>query len=235
MEETRELSVWVELLISVSIALVVNGLIFLPAKLRAFFKKEMAQEQVALNATGHVKPNLTILMIGILSVGLFGFMEILSIVVRNGTDTWWTHAMFTLMVCAGIYLIAAYFRVWFEYGETGVNYQTTRGIKGRLSWLDVSHVGFSAMMQRLTFENRTGDKMRVPVTYINGIQEFADLVLLKVNPNAFNENARLALEQLAAGESPFERKGKSGRPPLARFFAWLTHRLRKVVANCRSR
>lgn len=235
MEKTDDLPIWIELLITVSGTAAVYGFIYLPGIVWRLIRPKQSQIQTGPTAIGRVEPQLALLMLGILMMVLFGGLEILSIVVRNGTDNLYTHIGFTLAAGSGIYLITAYRRVWIEYNEIGASYQTTFGFRGRVSWLEVRSVRFSAIMERLTFKNSLGEKMRVPVTMVSGIQKFADTVLENVDQNAFNEKTRTAITQLAAGNSPTAGNLSGERSPLARFVIYSTHQLRKVIAHGRRR
>ncbi len=237
MEEPNDIPFWIELALSAGVITFILGFIYLPGYIVRLRRGEPDQTQGVEQPVGTVKPRLSILMLGILTVLLSGFIEILSLLAIVKDNPWWTHVGFSLWCGVGIYLITGYLRSSFTYDERGASSTTTFGNKGSVLWIELRKVGFSTIMERLTFETRIGNKIRVSTgaEFYSGTRELATMVLDRVDANVIEDGAREALEGLAVGKSPHPHLRDQKQALWIRFLCYLANKLRKVVANRRRR
>jgi hypothetical protein len=139
-------------------------------------------------------------------VGLLGFcfflgLAIISNIYKNPTVTIWTTLAFVGFSLLFLAVVYAYFRDWHLVSDEGMSYARFLRRRGTLKWSDVTRVRYSARLNWFSIRTKAGAAAHVS-NILNGLPEFAELVLAHVSPVAIGPKTRHILEATAAGELP---------------------------------
>jgi len=141
------------------------------------------------------------LVIGLIAFGFFAGIAILSNVYSNKTTTIYTTLMFVGFAVMALAMVADYCFARHEVSADGMRYGRMTGVRGSLTWRDVTRVRFSQSMKWFTLTLADGRTVRVSAMHV-GLPEFARLVLEHVSPAAVDPDTRALLEATADGHPP---------------------------------
>ena len=107
------------------------------------------------------------------------------------------YLVFIGFALVGVYTIAAYYRVWFEFDWRGMSYQRVFGGRGTLRWPEVTRIDYSR--KGGGFFIKTSDRRLIKLdNELMGLPELAGTVLEEVPRSSMDERTWENLEALAA-------------------------------------
>jgi TPR repeat protein len=142
-----------------------------------------------------------VLVIGILVVGFFTALAVLSIVYDNGTGGPAVSALFAAFGVLGLLMLLEYARARHELTPEGLEFGRLLGPRGSLKWRDVTRLTYSKGMRWFRIETASGAVARISAM-LTGLPEFAHAVLEYVPSYALDAGAREVLEACLQGELP---------------------------------
>lgn len=151
--------------------------------------------------TGVLQHPRSLLAIGLVCVGFFGALAILSHVFPGKSGSPLISLFFLGFASLGVPLVAEYFRVRHELEPGGLRYRPLLSQPGALRWNEVMRVRYSHSAKWFRLDTLGGEVVRISAM-LTGLPEFASTVLREVPASRIDDNARVLLEQTAAGSPP---------------------------------
>jgi len=141
------------------------------------------------------------LIVGLVCVGLFAGIAVVSNSYTNDTATWWTTAIFVGFALLSAPMVSGYFLQHHEVSEDGLAYRNMTGARRDLRWSDLKAVRYSSAKKSFRLETRAGDSARISAMLM-GLPEFARLLLEHAPKDAIDPGTVGVLEATAAGNPP---------------------------------
>ena len=162
---------------------------------RSRFKKRPASDAKIL------RHPVSTIIIGSVCFSFFICIAILSNVFSNGTETWWTTAIFLGFAALSFPLVVDYFTARHILTESGIDFGRLHGKRVFLPWGEITSVKYAYMMKWFVVKTRNGMTVRVSVMLM-GLPEFAHYLLELAPVNSIEAKTRRILEQTENGNPP---------------------------------
>jgi hypothetical protein len=161
-----------------------------------------SRTRVAAAADGNeIKHPRSIFIVGLVGFLFFFAIAIISNVFGNGTETWWTTAIFIGFALLNGLLIADFYLARHRLIEGGLEYGRLFGRRGTIGWNEVTRIHYSPSMKWFRIEAGTGRVARISAM-MTGLPEFAKAVLAHVPQSAIAAPTYNVLYQTSEGNPP---------------------------------
>ena len=141
------------------------------------------------------------LITGVVGVGFFTAMAVLSVVASDGPGTGWFALIFVGFALLSAPMLLDYFIGRHEVSDEGLAYRKLSGARRFMRWSEVRTVRYATMMKWFRLEAQGGDVARLSVMLM-GLPEFARLLLAHVPEGAIEPATQAVLQATADGQPP---------------------------------
>jgi len=149
-----------------------------------------------------LKQPLSFLIAGVVGFIFWGGFTVVSNTIgKNETTTIWSTTFFVFFALMSLVIIATYFFARHHLNREGLDYGKLHGQRGFIRWSDIREITYKPRMGWFRLQTETGSSIKISVTLL-GLPEFAQHVLVKVDPERLNDLTRAVLTEIAAGKKP---------------------------------
>lgn len=141
------------------------------------------------------------LIVGVVCVGFFAAMAVVSAVSIDGGGTWWITLIFVGFALMSLPMLLDYFIARHEVTEEGLRYRKLNGARKFMRWSDVRQVRYAATMKWFRVESTSGEVARLSVMLM-GLPEFARVLLDRVPDGVVQSGTESVLQATAEGRPP---------------------------------
>ncbi|TRX55007.1 hypothetical protein [Thalassomonas sp. M1454] len=153
------------------------------------------------NETKILKHPLSTLIIGGVCFSFFFGAAILSNVFSNGTETWWTTAIFLGFAAMSLPLVIDYFAAKHSLSESGIDFGRFNGQRVLVPWDEISSVRYAYIMKWFVIKTKNGKTVRVSAMLM-GLPEFAKSLLELSTLVSIDEDTMEILKETRNGNPP---------------------------------